>query len=124
MTELIKKDGPVSKRAIKKPDKAGPINRPALKFAEFRLTAFAISEWPTISEVNDWRIGASIADAIPRVSAKKNTCQICTFPARTKSPSPSDESAPITLVATSNFRLLTRSASAPPCSEKKSTGAN
>ena len=71
----MRNDGPVSKRAIRKPDSAGPIKRPALKFAEFKLTAFAISEWPTISEVKDWRIGASRADEIPRVSAKKKTCQ-------------------------------------------------
>ena len=75
MPALIKNDGPVSKRAIRKPDKAGPTKRPALKLAEFRLTALAISECPTISEVNDWRIGASKAEEIPNVNAKKNTCQ-------------------------------------------------
>ena len=121
---LIRNDGPVSKRAIRKPDSAGPTKRPALKLAEFKLTAFAISEWPTISEVNDWRIGASTAEEIPKVAAKKNTCQTCTWPVKTNSPSPSEDKAPIKLVAISNLRLFTRSASAPPCSEKKSTGAN
>ena len=69
------KDGPVLKWAIRKPDIAGPTRRPALKLAELRLTALATSECPTISEVNAWRIGASIADEIPRTAAPTNTCQ-------------------------------------------------
>jgi hypothetical protein len=60
---------------MRKPEMAGPINRPALKFAEFRLTAFAKSEWPTISDVNDCLIGPSIAPEIPRTAAHTNTCQ-------------------------------------------------
>ena len=47
----MRNDGPVLKRAIRKPDNAGPTRRPALKLAEFRLTALATSECPTISAV-------------------------------------------------------------------------
>ncbi len=49
---LSKKDGPVWNAAIKRPETPGPMRRPALKFAEFRLTAFARSLFPTISDVN------------------------------------------------------------------------
>ena len=37
------KDGPVPKAAIKPPEIAGPMSRPALKFAEFNETAFGKS---------------------------------------------------------------------------------
>jgi hypothetical protein len=40
---LNRNDGPVPKAAMRKPETAGPIRRPALKFAEFRLTAFGKS---------------------------------------------------------------------------------
>ena len=46
------KEGPVPNHAMSSPERPGPTRRPALKFAEFKLTAFAISLLPTISLVN------------------------------------------------------------------------
>ena len=40
---LIKNEGPVPKAAMSKPETAGPMRRPPLKFAEFRLTALGKS---------------------------------------------------------------------------------
>ena len=84
---LIKKEGPVSKLAINTPERAGPIKRPALKFAELRLTALATSLSPTISAVKLCLIGASIAEAIPRTAAQTKTCQSSITSATTKMPS-------------------------------------
>ena len=67
---------------------AGPTRRPALKLAELRLTAFATSEWPTISEVNACLIGASIADDIPSRAAPTKTCHSSIFSIITRMPIP------------------------------------
>ena len=66
------------KAAISKPDSAGPTKRPALKFAEFRLTALGRSSWPTMSAAKVWRTGASIAVEIPSTAANANTCHSST----------------------------------------------
>ena len=71
----MRKEGPVSKLAIKIPESAGPTKRPILKLAELRLTALATSSSPTISAVKLCLIGASMAEAIPSTAAQTNTCQ-------------------------------------------------
>ena len=117
-------DGPVLKCAMRKPESAGPTSLPALKLAEFRLTALATSEWPTISEVKAWRIGASIAVDMPRTAAPTNTCQSSITFAITKIPITKLASPATALVQIKSFLLFTRSAILPPCRLKRSTGAN
>ena len=70
------KETPVPNRTIRSPDAAGPIKRPALKFAEFRLIALGISLLPTSSELKLVLTGASRALKTPTIKASRATCQI------------------------------------------------
>ena len=117
-------EGPVPKAAISRPEIAGPIKRPALKFAELRLTAFGKSLCPTISAANAWRTGASIAVEIPSTPAKTNTCHKAMCSDITRAPNINAENAPRAFVPINSLRLLKRSARAPPCKEKNRTGVN
>ena len=117
-------EGPVPKAAIKPPEIAGPTRRPALKLAEFNETALGRSVCPTTSVVKAWRTGASIAVEIPKIPASTKTCHSAIRSVITSAPKASDAAPPTTLVRINTFRLLNRSASFPPCSEKARTGAN
>jgi len=63
------------------------VSRAPLKIVELRLTALPSSSAPTISETNACRTGASIAATAPSAPARTSTCQSCTEPAATSSPS-------------------------------------
>jgi hypothetical protein len=114
----------IPKAAINRPDRAGPTKRPRLKFAELRLTAFGTSALPTISEVKLNRAGWPTASAMPSVKARAMTCQICTLLVTTRIPSSSEVNPAAELVTIKTFRLLKRSAKAPPGKLTNHTGAN
>ena len=106
------------------PDKAGPISRPKLKLAEFKLTALGISVMPTISDVKLCRTGLSTASATPSAKARAITCQIFTLWVTTSKPKISEVNPAAKLVDIKTLRLLNRSASAPPGRLTNQTGAN
>ena len=54
--------------AIAKPPSAGPMMRATLNWMEFSATAFGTSSGPTISITNAWRVGTSIALAVPNIA--------------------------------------------------------
>jgi len=60
---------PPPRAPIISPARAGPRIRAALKLAEFSPTALVRSSWPTISETNDCRAGASNAEPTPKRNA-------------------------------------------------------
>ena len=100
------------------------MRRPALKFAEFKLTALETSSSPTTSDVNAWRTGPSTALEIPSTNAKIQTCKIFTTSVNTSKPKIPADNPPAMFVQIKTFRLLNRSASAPPCKLKNIKGAN
>ena len=61
---------PPPKAAMRTPARPGPTRRAALKLAELRPTALLRSTGSTISETNDWRAGASKAEAEPSRKAR------------------------------------------------------
>ncbi len=60
---------PEPSAAIDSPATAGPTMRATLKLAELRPTALVRSSGATISDTNDWRAGASNAEATPSTNA-------------------------------------------------------
>ena len=87
------------------PATAGPTSRAPLKIVEFRLTAFASSPGPTISETNACRVGASMAATAPRPKASTKTCHSATTSVTTRIPS-ARASTPISDWVTSSMRRL------------------
>ncbi|GAB2663161.1 hypothetical protein GCM10027169_27010 [Gordonia jinhuaensis] len=66
----MRNTGPVPTSVISTPAIAGPTILARLKIIELRATALGNWSLPTISMVNDCRIGASTADTQPTASAR------------------------------------------------------
>ena len=67
---LNRKHRPTPSEAMRRPPTAGPSRRPLLKTALFRATALDTNSGPTISMVNDWRVGRSRHVTMPSRKAR------------------------------------------------------
>ena len=86
-TALARKIQPVPTAAMARPATAGPTMRAELNVALLRLSALGRSSGPTSSTMNDWRTGVSSAEATPSAADSAYTCQSCTTPVTSSSPS-------------------------------------
>lgn len=80
LTKFSRNTQPVPISPISTPEIAGPMMPARLNTIELSPTALGRCSGPTISMVNDWRVGASIAAAHPIAQATAITCQIRTSP--------------------------------------------
>ena len=92
---------------------AGPMTRAPLKSDEFSAMAFIKSSLPTISTMNDCRMGMSKALAMPRMVASTSTCQTATTPVQTRIATVNASSMKASCMKMMTRRLSTRSAMTP-----------
>jgi len=98
---------------INTPAIAGPITRAALNSDEFSAIAFIRSSLPTISTMNDCRMGMSNALAMPRIVARTRTCQTAITPVHTRIETVNASSMNATCIRMMTRRLSVRSAITP-----------
>ncbi len=89
---------------------------------EFRVTALRNRSRPTISGMNDWRVGLSNTFTNPRPAASTNTIQMRMVPVPTRMPKVSASSPASVWVMNMTRRLLRRSASRPPHGPNRNIG--
>jgi len=97
------------------------MTRAPLNSEELSAIAFIRSSLPTISTMNDWRIGMSNPLAMPRIVARSNTCQTATTCVQTRIATVRASSMNASCMKMMNRRLSARSAITPAYRLNRST---